>query len=74
MQRNTFLKMMAMASVVSAAEDRIRAGIIGSGNRGQLLMGEFKELGVELAAVTDVYEPNLREGLKIAPAAQVYDD
>ena len=74
MQRNTFLKMMAMASVAAAADDRIRAGIIGSGNRGQYLMGEFKELGVELAAVCDVYEPNMQEGLKIAPAAQIYDD
>lgn len=74
MQRKTFLKMMAIASVAAAADDRIRAGIIGSGNRGQLLMGEFKELGVELAAVCDVYEPNLQEGLKIAPGAKVYDD
>ncbi len=74
MQRSTFLKMMAMASLASAADDRIRAGIIGSGNRGQFLMGEFKELGVELAGVCDVYEPNLKEGLKLAPAAKVYDD
>jgi predicted dehydrogenase len=53
----------------------VRAGIIGSGGRGRLLTGEFKEIGVELAAVCDVYEPNLQAGLKVASTgAKAYRD
>lgn len=74
MDRKTFLKVLAAAGVASAADNRIRTGIIGSGSRGQYLMGQFKEVGADLTAVCDVYEPNLQEGLKIAPGAQVYDD
>ncbi len=33
---------------------------------GRLLTGEFKEIGAEMAAVCDVYEPNLQAGLKAA--------
>ena len=45
---------------------RVRGAIIGSGGRGQFLTREFKEIGVEMAAVCDVYEPNLRKGLDAA--------
>lgn len=38
-------------------------------------MREFKELGVELNAVADVYEPNLAAGMKLAsPGAKPYDN
>ena len=75
MQRRTFLGTVASAGYAYAAQDRLRAGIIGSGNRGRLLMGEFKEIGVELAAVSDVYEPNLQLGLQAASTgARSYDD
>lgn len=49
-----------------AAQDRIRGAIIGAGGRGRYLTGEFKEIGVEMAAVCDVYEPNLQAGLRVA--------
>ena len=49
-----------------AAGDRIRAGIIGAGGRGQYHIAQFKEVGAEVAAVCDVYEPNLQAGLKAA--------
>jgi predicted dehydrogenase len=58
-----------------AAGDRVRGAIIGSGGRGRLLTAEFKEIGVEMAAVCDVYEPNLQAGLKAASTgAKPYDD
>lgn len=60
---------MAAAAVNSqlfGANDRIRAGIIGAGGRGRYLIGQFKELGAEVAAVCDVYQPNLELGLKEA--------
>ncbi|HWR52855.1 MAG TPA: Gfo/Idh/MocA family oxidoreductase [Bryobacteraceae bacterium] len=63
------------SAAVLGANDRIRAAVIGSGGRGQLLTGEFKELGTEIAAVCDVYEPNLNAGLKIASTgAKAYND
>ena len=43
-----------------------RVGLIGSGGRGRLLAAEFKEIGANVAAVCDVYEPNLAAGLKVA--------
>src|ERR1041385_4613790 len=46
---------------------QIRAGVIGSGGRGRYLESVFKrDPGVHLAAVCDVYEPNLEAGLSAA--------
>src|SRR5690242_6749889 len=67
MQRRTFLLTTATAqSRVFGANDRIRAGIIGAGGRGRYLTGQFKEAGVEVGGVCDVYAPNLEAGLKEA--------
>jgi len=67
MERRSFLLTVAAAQrTILGANDRIRAGIIGAGGRGKYLMGEFKELGTEVAAVCDIYEPNLQAGLKLA--------
>lgn len=75
MERRTFLVTAASAARVAGANDRIRGAIIGAGGRGRLLTGEFKEIGVEMAAVCDVYEPNLKAGLQIAgTAARAYDN
>lgn len=63
MQRRTFL---CSAGAFLQPPDRIRAGVIGSGGRGRLLTAEFKEIGAEIAAVCDVYQPNLEAGLKAA--------
>jgi predicted dehydrogenase len=66
-ERRTFLAATAAsAGRVLGANDRIRGGVIGSGGRGQYLVAEFKEIGVEMAAVCDVYEPNLKRGLEKA--------
>lgn len=63
MQRRTFL---CSAGAFLQPPDRIRAGVIGAGGRGRLLTAEFKEIGAEIAAVCDVYQPNLEAGLKAA--------
>lgn len=61
-------------SRILGANDRIRVGIIGAGGRGRYLMGQFKELGAEMTAVCDVYEPNLQAGLAVAnTGARSYD-
>src|ERR1035438_3783539 len=75
MERRHFLLAAAAARGVFGANDRIRAGIIGAGGRGRYLIGEFKTAGAEVAAVCDVYEPNLQAGLKAASeGATAYRD
>jgi predicted dehydrogenase len=51
---------------VLGANDRIRLGVIGCGRQGRDNMGHFRRQGVEVAAVCDVYEPNLQKGLQAA--------
>src|ERR1051325_649312 len=63
--RRTFLAAGA-AAAAHAASDRISTGVIGAGGRGKYHIDQFKEVGAEVAGVGDVYEPNLRAGLKAA--------
>ena len=54
-------------SRVLGANDRVVMGILGAGGRGRTVMRTFlKNPGVEFAAVCDVYEHNIGEGMKIA--------
>jgi predicted dehydrogenase len=76
MQRRTFLAATAASyAQILGANDNIRIGVIGSGGRGRLLTSEFKEVGAEMAAVCDVYEPHLQAGVKAASTgATAYTD
>jgi predicted dehydrogenase len=56
----------AGARNVLGANDKIRLGLIGCGRQGRDNMGHFIRQGVEVAAVCDVYEPNLQKGLSDA--------
>ena len=51
---------------VLGANDRIRLGVIGTGRQGTDDMQNFMKHGVEVAAVCDVYQPNLEKGLAAA--------
>ena len=66
MNRRVFLVAAISAARAAGANERVRGAIIGSGGRGRYLTAQFKEVGVEMAAVCDVYEPNLAAGLKAA--------
>jgi predicted dehydrogenase len=66
MERRAFLLTAAAAQRVFGANNRLRAGIVGSGGRGRYLISQFKEAGVEVGAVCDVYRPNLEAGVKEA--------
>src|SRR5262249_8832207 len=66
MNRRNFILTAAAAQRVLGANDRVRTGIIGAGGRAQYLTAQFKEIGAEMAAVCDIYEPNLQAGLKEA--------
>jgi predicted dehydrogenase len=60
---------------VLGANDRIRLGVIGTGRQGIDNMENFMRHGVEVAAVCDVYEPNLQKGLAAAGGkAKTYKD
>jgi predicted dehydrogenase len=65
-KRRTFLAAAAGAYAVNAAapSDTLRLGVIGVGGRGTFVTGVFqKQSGVEVAAVCDVYEPNLERAV-----------
>ncbi len=52
---------------ILGANDKIRVGVLGTGERAQYLASLFKKApGAEVVAVCDVYEPRRAEGLKIA--------
>jgi predicted dehydrogenase len=79
--RRQFMKAAAAASALSAgrirgANDRIRIGVIGTGGRGQLLMGLVKQCpAAEMVAVCDVYAPRRSQAKqKYAPQAREYGD
>ncbi|MCL4854070.1 MAG: Gfo/Idh/MocA family oxidoreductase [Bryobacteraceae bacterium] len=76
MNRRNFIAATAISSSrVLGANEAIRGAIIGAGGRGRYLTANFKELGVEMAAVCDVYEPSLEAGLKVASSgAKPYGD
>jgi predicted dehydrogenase len=74
-RRNVLSSMAAASSLLTAADGRPKGAVIGSGGRGQFLTGEFKEIGVQMDAVCDVYEANLQKGLAIAnTGAKAYTD
>ncbi len=65
MQRRTFIAAGSAAGSLLAQEP-IRVGIIGAGGRGRYLLDQYKEIGAHVAAVCDVYEPNLQRGIAAA--------
>jgi predicted dehydrogenase len=58
------------------ANDRVRVGVIGTGRQGISNLKAFKEHGAEIAAVCDVYAPNLEKGKQLAdgPDVAAYGD
>jgi predicted dehydrogenase len=57
------------------ANDRVRAGVIGTGRQGLSNLKAFKSHGVEIVAVCDVYEPNLKKGAEAAgPGVKTFTD
>nr|MBA3440669.1 Gfo/Idh/MocA family oxidoreductase [Pyrinomonadaceae bacterium] len=64
----------ALAQTASA-NDRIVLGIIGTGRQGQGNMKSMlKQMDASVAAICDVYAPNLEKAAAIAPNAEKYKD
>ena len=82
--RRTFIKQAALGTAallayptarVLGANDRIRVGMIGVGNRGLDLLEEAKSVhNVELVAIADVYKRRHDEAKQKAPGIQTFDD
>src|SRR6266566_4910258 len=82
--RRDFLKQAASGTAaflaypparVLGANDRIRVGMIGVGNRGQDLLKEAQPVGdVQLVAVADVYSRRRDEASKMVPSIRTFDD
>src|SRR5580698_11365270 len=65
----------SFATGVLSANDRLRIGVIGVGDRGTQLAREASACpGVELAAFADVYTRRLADATKLAPNAKTYID
>ena len=58
--------------------DKIHVGIIGTGSRGHMLANRIKEygheIGMEVTALCDVYQPNLEHTHSMIPEAKTYND
>jgi len=82
--RRDFLKQAALGTAavlvspharILGANDRVRVGMIGVGNRGQDLLKEAKAVpNVDLVAMADVYSRRREEAQKMAPGIQTFDD
>ncbi len=72
MDRRMFLLSSgSMLAAQSPPSDRITLGVIGAGGRGNLVMSTFQnDPSVRVAAICDVYEPNLEHTVSRAAAAQ----
>ncbi len=65
MNRRAFL--MAAGMKAAAASDEVKLGVIGAGGRGTFVMTVFqKDPALRVAALCDVYEPNLERGISTA--------
>jgi predicted dehydrogenase len=62
-------------STVLGANDRVRVGMIGVGDRGNDLLGQVRSVhGVELVAMADVYSRRRDEAKSKVPGIQTFDD
>ena len=66
---------IAAPNSVLGANDRIRLGIIGPGDRGtQLVREAISQPGVDFAAFADIYSRRLEDAKKLVPGAATYYD
>ena len=79
MHRREFFRAAALTAAsyrrVLGANDRIRMGVIGPGDRGRAVMGNFLEAGgVEVTALADIYAAHIDLAQQKAPGAKSFRD
>jgi predicted dehydrogenase len=80
--RRTFLKQAAIAAVLAypsskvlGANDRVRVGMIGVGDRGNDLLDQVVKVpNVDLVAMADIYSRRRDQAKSKVPAIQTFDD
>src|ERR1700739_5146125 len=81
--RRTFLKQAAIgaavldlpSATVRGANDRVRVGMIGVGDRGNDLLGQVRSVSnVELVAMADIYSRRRDQAKSKVPGIQAFDD
>src|ERR1700729_2034504 len=66
---------LASSAAVLGANDRVRVGIIGAGQRGTELVHQAQACpNVEVAAFSDVYNKRLDDARNLVPGAAAYND
>jgi predicted dehydrogenase len=69
MHRRSFLiaGVGSVAAYAASPSDQVTLGVIGAGSRGTFVMSTFqKDPAVRVAAICDVYEPNLENAVSVA--------
>ncbi len=67
--------MLAYPGRILGANDRVRVGMIGVGNRGQELLNQVIKIpNVEVIAIADVYRGRYDEAKKLVPNVVTFDD
>ncbi len=67
--------MLAYPGSILGANDRVRVGMIGVGNRGQDLLEQVTKVpNVEVVAIADVYRRRHDEAKKMVPGIATFDD
>src|SRR5579871_6203765 len=82
--RRTFLKQAALGTVavlayptakVLGANNRVRVGMIGVGDRGNDLLGQIRSVSnVDVVAMADVYSRRRDQAKNRVPGIQTFDD
>ncbi len=79
--RRQFVKTSAAAATASSwsrilgANDRVRLGVIGPGDRGRHVLGLFlRDTSVEAVALADIWDESIARAKKLAPQAREFGD
>jgi hypothetical protein len=65
----------ASYSRVLGANEKVRLGLIGAGERGRHVMGQFQETGrVDVTGICDIYSEQIDKARQKAPSAQNFTD
>lgn len=78
-QRRTFLRTTAATAIsysrILGANDKLRLGAIGVGERGRNDLSKFqKSQAVDVTALCDIYAENIDKAKQLAPSAQTFKD
>ncbi|MBI3665303.1 MAG: Gfo/Idh/MocA family oxidoreductase [Acidobacteria bacterium] len=81
-ERRDFLKGAAVAGLAASswsrvlgANERLRMGVIGPGERGRHVMGLFqKDPAVEVVALADIWDEQINKAKELAPQAKTFGD